>query len=166
MTLGEATHEAARLRRLAGISGTTGPVVSVYLNTRWADEHQRERVRLFLTSELRKARAPGIDPALASDLDWIEAQGRAVVERQLARRFSFRQDRGHIYHVYALSIYRAIAQGENRNRRSTPRCRSDCNPSPAERCPLIGRSHRAGSSFRRSSRQCAPTGPTRAFGQS
>jgi peptide chain release factor subunit 1 len=84
MTLGEATHEAARLRRLAGISGTTGPVVSVYLNTRWADEHQRERVRLFLTSELRKARAPGIDPALASDLDWIEAQGRAVVERQLA----------------------------------------------------------------------------------
>jgi peptide chain release factor subunit 1 len=83
MTQGVATDEAARLRRLAGISGTAGPVVSVYLNTRWADEHQRERVRLFLASELKKARAAGIDPALASDLDWIEAQGRALVEQHL-----------------------------------------------------------------------------------
>ena len=84
MTQGVATDEAARLRQLAGISGALSPVVSVYLNIRWADEHQRERVRLFLASELRKARAAGIDPGLASDLDWIEAQGRALVEQHLA----------------------------------------------------------------------------------
>jgi peptide subunit release factor 1 (eRF1) len=84
MTQGVATDEAARLRRLAGISGALSPVVSVYLNTRWADEHQRERVRLFLANELRKARAAGIDPGLASDLDWIEAQGRGLVEQHLA----------------------------------------------------------------------------------
>jgi len=29
--------------------------VSVYLNTRWSDEHQRDRTRVFLTGELRRA---------------------------------------------------------------------------------------------------------------
>jgi len=83
MTHGAATDAAARLRRLAKISGPASPVVTVYLNTRWADEHQRDRVRLFLTSELRKARTAEIDPGLASDLAWIEAQGAALVEQQI-----------------------------------------------------------------------------------
>jgi hypothetical protein len=42
----------------------------------------------------------------------------SLVERQLARRFSVRQDRGYVYHLHARRIYRAIAQAENRNRRS------------------------------------------------
>src|SRR5690606_9044453 len=34
------------LRELAGIRSDSDPIVTCYLNTRWADEHQRERVRL------------------------------------------------------------------------------------------------------------------------
>ncbi len=45
-----------RLVELSKIAGAPAPVVSVYLNTRWVDEHQRDRVRVFLKNELRKAR--------------------------------------------------------------------------------------------------------------
>lgn len=41
----------------------------------------------------------------------------SLVERQLAQRFSLRADRGHIYHVCARTIYRAIRDEDNRNRR-------------------------------------------------
>jgi hypothetical protein len=40
-----------------------------------------------------------------------------LVERQLAERFTCRPDRGHVYHLYARAIYRALKQDENRNRR-------------------------------------------------
>jgi peptide subunit release factor 1 (eRF1) len=66
------------LQRLARVE-SGAPVVSVYLNTEWVDEHQRERVRVFLKNHLREARdAGGADPG---DLDWIEAQGVAVVDQ-------------------------------------------------------------------------------------
>ena len=68
----------ARLTELAKIKGTATPVVSVYLNTHWADEHQRDRVRVFLKDELHRARR---DRGPAPDLDWIEAQGEAIVEQ-------------------------------------------------------------------------------------
>jgi Bacterial archaeo-eukaryotic release factor family 10 len=55
------------------------PVVSVYLNTRWIDEHQRERVRVFLKQRLREARETAA--AAAADLDWIETQGHDLVQR-------------------------------------------------------------------------------------
>ncbi len=42
-----------------------------------------------------------------------------LVDRGLATRFAYRRDRGHLYHVCARSIYRAIDQEENRNRRHT-----------------------------------------------
>lgn len=70
---------AARAAELARITRAPSPVVSVYLNTAWVDEHQRHRVRVFLTDEIRKARAAGGPPALAADLDWIAAQGEALV---------------------------------------------------------------------------------------
>ena len=35
-----------RLRELARFESDGAPVVSVYLNTEWADEHQRERARI------------------------------------------------------------------------------------------------------------------------
>lgn len=41
-----------------------------------------------------------------------------LVFRGLALRFMFRVDRGHVYHVHARSLYRAIRQEENRNRRA------------------------------------------------
>ncbi len=70
----------AQLDRLARIAPTGAPVVSVYLDTRWGDEHQRERVRVFLADELKRARA-GAAPELAADLDWVAAQGEALVSQ-------------------------------------------------------------------------------------
>ncbi len=81
MTHDLSTDLTARLRELAKISGAPSPVVSVYLNTRWADEHQRDRVRLFLKNELRQARAGAPEAGLARDLDWIEAQGAALTSQ-------------------------------------------------------------------------------------
>ena len=42
-----------------------------------------------------------------------------LVDRGLATRFEYRRDRGHLYHLCARSLYRAIDQEENRNRRHT-----------------------------------------------
>lgn len=71
------------LSRLAKISGTETPVVSVYLNTRWADEHQRGRARVFLKNELRKARQHMGDGRLEADLAWVQSQGESVIEQAM-----------------------------------------------------------------------------------
>lgn len=71
------------LSKLAKIKGAATPVVSVYLNTRWADEQQRERVRVFLKNAIRKARRSGGEEGLDADLDWIQAQGEALVSQTL-----------------------------------------------------------------------------------
>jgi hypothetical protein len=42
----------------------------------------------------------------------------SLVARGLAERFTQRADRGHIYHLQARSLYRALGQDENRNRRT------------------------------------------------
>ncbi|HJR03706.1 MAG TPA: Vms1/Ankzf1 family peptidyl-tRNA hydrolase [Methylomirabilota bacterium] len=71
----------ARATELGKIDRAPAPVVTVYLNTHWADEQQRDRVRIFLKNELAEARrAPGSRPSEA-DLDWIEAQGQAVLNQ-------------------------------------------------------------------------------------
>jgi hypothetical protein len=41
----------------------------------------------------------------------------ALASRGLARRFEFRRDRGYVYHLHRASLYEAIGQRENRNRR-------------------------------------------------
>ena len=46
-----------RIAELARIEPASTPVVSVYLNTHWRDEHQRDRVRIFLKNALAEARA-------------------------------------------------------------------------------------------------------------
>ena len=70
-----------RLIALGKIDRAPAPVVTVYLNTRWADEHQRDRVRIFLKNHLTEARrAPGPRPSSA-DLSWIEAQGEALLNQ-------------------------------------------------------------------------------------
>jgi peptide subunit release factor 1 (eRF1) len=58
-------------------------VVSVYLNTRWSDQHQRDRVRVFLKNELSRARRAPRDRADEGDLEWIEAQGESIVAQEL-----------------------------------------------------------------------------------
>src|SRR5665213_2829433 len=41
----------------------------------------------------------------------------ALVRRRLAQRLRLQPNRGHIYHLHAKALYRALAQRENRNRR-------------------------------------------------
>jgi hypothetical protein len=45
--------------------------------------------------------------------DFLEA----LVSRQLAQRFLYQPNRGHVYHLHAKALYRALAQRDNRNRR-------------------------------------------------
>ena len=40
-----------------------------------------------------------------------------LVRRELARSFRYQPNRGHLYHLHATSLYRALAQRDNRNRR-------------------------------------------------
>ena len=68
-----------RLRELARFESSGSPVVSVYLNTEWVDEHQRERVRIFVKNALAEAR--GRRWADRDDLDWIERQSGTLIER-------------------------------------------------------------------------------------
>jgi hypothetical protein len=73
---------AATLKRLARLSQGAAPVISVYLDTRWFDEHQRERVRVFVKNESRKAAAMA-GGGLASDLAWIESQAEQLASQVL-----------------------------------------------------------------------------------
>jgi peptide chain release factor subunit 1 len=69
-----------QIARLSKLEPTGAPVVSAYLNTRWTDEHQRERTRIFVKGEVHRARARGL-VGLVSALDWIEAQVEAIVSQ-------------------------------------------------------------------------------------
>lgn len=73
------TDLVTTLDELGKISNAPTPVVSVYLDTRWADEHHRDRVRVFLKNELARARQASSNRAADNDLDWIESQGAALV---------------------------------------------------------------------------------------
>lgn len=42
-----------------------------------------------------------------------------LVDRRLASRFTYRADRGHLYHLYARAIYRALGHEDDRHRRHT-----------------------------------------------
>lgn len=75
-----ASGTTRRLNDLARIEGAPSPVVSVYLDTRWTDEHQRDRARIFLKNELRRARAAGGALGAPADLDWVEAQGQSLID--------------------------------------------------------------------------------------
>ena len=73
------------LIELAKLPPAPTPVVSVYLDTHWADEQQRERVRIFLKNRLSEARrADEASRAAAADLDWIEQEGALLWTRGIA----------------------------------------------------------------------------------
>jgi peptide subunit release factor 1 (eRF1) len=73
---------SARLTELAKVERAETPVVSVYLNTRWRDEHQRDRVRVFLKNELARARRATSGRADEGDLDWIGTQGESIIAQE------------------------------------------------------------------------------------
>jgi hypothetical protein len=47
----------ADLRTLAKFAAGPFPVISVYLNTQWRDQHQRARTTTFFAQHLHQARA-------------------------------------------------------------------------------------------------------------
>ena len=74
----------ARMAEIAKIGKADTPVVSVYLDTRWSDEHQRDRVRIFLKNEIAKARENRSRRAAPADLDWIQSVGDELVSQATA----------------------------------------------------------------------------------
>ena len=75
------TDVAAKLQELARAKPGPAPVISVYLNTRWSDEHQRERVRVFMKNEIRKAAAMAVGQ-LEAELAWLAAEGERLVRQE------------------------------------------------------------------------------------
>jgi peptide subunit release factor 1 (eRF1) len=80
------------LRQLARFSAGTLPVVSIYLNTQWRDQHQRERAATFLQRHLRQARSLPVESAearksleddLARIMDWQGTLLRGAVETSM-----------------------------------------------------------------------------------
>jgi peptide subunit release factor 1 (eRF1) len=71
----------ARMIELSRVAKSDTPVVSVYLDTRWSDEHQRDRVRIFLKNEIAKAREVRGRRAAPADLDWIQSAGADLVSQ-------------------------------------------------------------------------------------
>jgi peptide subunit release factor 1 (eRF1) len=69
---------AGTLRDLAASPPGPPPVVSVYLDTRWSDERQRDRVRVFLKNEIRRATAMAAG-ALDAELAWVAAEGERLI---------------------------------------------------------------------------------------
>jgi hypothetical protein len=70
----------ARVAALARQGAGSAPVVSAYLATRWGDEHQRDRVRIFLKNAVAQARRGDPRPAEA-DLDWVLRTGQDLVDQ-------------------------------------------------------------------------------------
>ena len=64
----------ARMAELAKIGKAETPLVSVYLDTRWSDEHQRNRVRIFFKNEIAKARETRGRCAAPADLEWVRLE--------------------------------------------------------------------------------------------
>jgi peptide subunit release factor 1 (eRF1) len=71
---------AAKLQELARTEPGPAPVISVYLDTRWSDEHQRDRVRVFIKNETRKAAAMAAG-RLDAELAWVSAEGERLVRQ-------------------------------------------------------------------------------------
>ncbi len=72
----------ARLQELARTKPGPVPVISVYLDTRWSDEHQRERVRVFLKNQVHKAAAMAVGQ-LETELAWIAREGEQLVAQEI-----------------------------------------------------------------------------------
>lgn len=72
----------AKLQELARMKPGPVPVISVYLDTRWSDEHQRDRVRVFLKNEARSVAAMAVGQ-LEAELAWIAREGERLVAQEI-----------------------------------------------------------------------------------
>jgi Bacterial archaeo-eukaryotic release factor family 10 len=78
----KSTDMTAKVRTLARTKPGPVPVISVYLDTRWSDEHQRERVRVFLKNQARQAAAMAVGQ-LDAELAWIGREGERLVAQEI-----------------------------------------------------------------------------------
>ena len=74
------------IKKLAKIPETDYPFISLYLNTKWEDEKQRKRVRLFVKNELKEAQKlvkeeEGIRKSLQRDSEEIQRYVDGVIHR-------------------------------------------------------------------------------------
>jgi peptide chain release factor subunit 1 len=79
MEITQALHDLARF------SAGHLPVISVYLNTRWRDQHQRERVTTFLRQHIRQVpllavNSDAAQQSLETDLARLTAWGERLVQ--------------------------------------------------------------------------------------
>jgi hypothetical protein len=81
-TLSETSALMGTVRALARTAPGPTPMLSVYLDTRWVDEHQRARVRVFLKNETRRAAATAAG-ALDAELAWIVSVGDQLIAQTL-----------------------------------------------------------------------------------
>jgi hypothetical protein len=72
---------ATRLLELSRIRTAPSPVVSLYLNTQWSDERQRERARVFIKNGVGQAHKDARAAEMRDDLDWIETEAMSLVDQ-------------------------------------------------------------------------------------
>jgi peptide chain release factor subunit 1 len=76
------------LKRLAKLPASPSPFLTLYLNTRWDSEKQREKVRIFVKTKLKEclSRNTGLDPearqGMEEDAEKVEHYARGVVNRE------------------------------------------------------------------------------------
>jgi len=80
------------IRKLAKIPETGYPFLSLYLNTKWEDEKQRGRVRLFVKNELKEAQKlmkeeEKFRKSLQSDSEKIQRYIEGLIHRAYDERF-------------------------------------------------------------------------------
>ncbi len=94
------------VKGLARLARSGSPFFTLYLNTRWSTEKERERVRIFVKTRLRQCVAghAGIPPGVREDAEKIEYYVRGLVNREW--------DEGYngiaLFACSALGVYRVL----------------------------------------------------------
>lgn len=76
------------LKRLAKLPRSSSPFLTLYLNTRWDSEKQREKVRIFVKTRIKECLSQngGLDPearqGMEEDTEKVEHYARGVVNRE------------------------------------------------------------------------------------
>ena len=101
------------LHELAGIRSDRDPIVTLYLDTKWADEHQRERVRVFVRERLRWARGQALDKT-QENLDFQKTLDRveSYVEELTRQAHSEEANGVAIFACEGLGLWRTMHFGQ------------------------------------------------------
>lgn len=100
------------LRELAGIRSDSDPIVTCYLNTRWADEHQRERVRLTVRERMRWVRTEYADSPWFDRLERTLERVERYVEELCRQEHGESWDGVAIFACDGLGLWRTLHFGQ------------------------------------------------------